>query len=50
MSNKFEFSIGEDKYDNLPKQFSVNTFDDFVGQVLKSKSKSKGKNIFFFCL
>ena len=46
MSNKFEFSIGEDKYDNLPKQFSVNTFDDFVRQVLKSKSKSKGKIYF----
>jgi len=46
MSDKFEFSIGKDRYDNLPKQFSADTFDDFVAQILSNKSQSKG-NIYF---
>ncbi len=46
MSDKFEFSIGKDKYDNLPKQFSVDTFEDFMTLILSNKSQSKGKIYF----
>jgi predicted P-loop ATPase len=46
MSNQFEFSMGEDKYDNSPKQFSVNDFDSFKSIVLANRSQIKGKKYF----
>lgn len=45
--DKFEFSMGRDKYDNRPKQIVTPTFDDFKIHVLDHKSTIKGKT--YFC-
>ncbi len=48
MSSKFEYSKGLHTRDNLPKQYSVNTFQDFIDHVLKERSNAKG-GIYFCC-
>jgi Virulence-associated protein E len=48
MSSKFEYSKGLHTRDNLPKQHSVDTFQDFTDHVLRDRSSAKG-GIYFCC-
>jgi hypothetical protein len=48
MISKFEYSRGLHTRDNLPKQYSVDTFKDFTDHVLKERSNAKG-GIYFCC-
>jgi hypothetical protein len=45
---KIDFSLGQDKFDNTPKQLAVETFDDFKSAVLSNRSSRKGE-IYFCC-
>ena len=48
MSSKFEYSKGLHTRDNVPKQYSVDKFQDFIDHVLKERSNAKG-GIYFCC-
>ena len=43
---KIEYSIGQNKFDNLPKQFSVDNFEEFIDHILKVRGKAKGEIYF----
>ena len=47
MTEKFEYSIGKNTFDNLPSQFSVDNFQDFIEHILKVRGKAKGE--VYFC-
>jgi len=46
MKEKIEYSLGRNKFDNLPEQFSVDTFEEFIDHILKVRGKAKGEIYF----
>ena len=42
-----KYSIGRDKFDNVPAQFTAQDFDAFEAEILRRRSNQKGKT--FFC-
>lgn len=46
-SSEFKYSIGTNRYDNIPKQLAVKDFDAFATDVLDRRSKMKGET--YFC-
>ncbi len=46
-SQQIRYSLGKDKYDNLPKQHVADNFDLFVQAIINKRSPSKGQ--IYFC-
>jgi hypothetical protein len=46
-SQQIRYSLGVDKYDNLPRQLIAENFDNFVQAILNERSPAKGK--IYFC-